>query len=75
MRRIYCDVTLYSEGVRTGYQKWMIDTWEKKSVEVLVSKYDVADYGETESLLNQASSLAPIGGIFHLAAVSYLMVV
>ena len=57
-------------GVKTGYQRWLLDTWRKEGVEVTVSNYDVSDYGETECLFNAATSMAPIGGIFHLAAVS-----
>ncbi len=61
-------------GVKTGYQKWKLDTLSQQHVVTKVSKLDVSDIDEAEQLLKEAVSLGPIGGIFHLAAVSSVFI-
>ena len=57
-------------GVTTGYQRWMLERMEKLGARVLVHKYDVCDAQQAEKLVKEAKRLGPVGGVFHVAAVS-----
>ena len=57
-------------GVTTAYQLWKINLFKRKGANIKVSKLDVGDYNEATKLLEEAEALGPIGGIFHVAAVS-----
>ena len=59
-------------GVRTGYQKRLIGLWEKQGVKTLVSNRDVSSAKDTNHLFSEVKKMAPVGGVFHLAAVNYL---
>ncbi|KAL4702305.1 hypothetical protein ACJJTC_018435, partial [Scirpophaga incertulas] len=56
-------------GVRTGYQAWAIKRWRAAGVQVLVESCDAAAPGQAKKLIRAAAALAPVGGVFNLAAV------
>lgn len=56
-------------GVRTGYQALCIRRWREIGINVTVSTEDVTTLAGAEKLIKQTSKLAPVGGIFNLAAV------
>lgn len=56
-------------GVKTGYQSLNIRRWTESGVKVLVSTADCTTEKGSERLMKEASKLAPVGGIFNLAAV------
>ena len=57
-------------GVKTGYQSRCIRLWKEAGVMVKVSTANVRSLQEAEGLLNEASEMGPVGGIFNLAMVS-----
>ena len=59
-------------GLKTGYQKYVVQQMEDSGCKVDVTKFDIRDPNQTKELLQNASQTATIGGIFHLAAVCYL---
>ena len=58
-------------GVRTGYQCGCIERWRRGGVQVKVSTCNVKSEDETEELLREAAAMGEVGGVFHLAMVSY----
>ncbi|XP_011499008.1 PREDICTED: fatty acid synthase [Ceratosolen solmsi marchali] len=56
-------------GVRTGYQALCIRRWREIGIAVSVSTDDATSLAGAENLMNAANKLAPVGGIFNLAAV------
>lgn len=57
-------------GIRTGYQSMMVSRWtERGNVEVLIDTSEVTTSNGVRNLLTAANKLAPVGGIFNLAAV------
>ncbi|XP_041830190.1 fatty acid synthase isoform X2 [Melanotaenia boesemani] len=56
-------------GIRTGYQAKRIREFQDQGVSVLVSTKDVSTLGGAEQLISEASTLGPVGGVFHLAMV------
>lgn len=58
-------------GIKTGYQSMMIHRWiERGGVEVSIDNTnDVTTLNGVRELLGAANKLAPIGGIFNLAAI------
>lgn len=56
-------------GIRNGYQAKRVREWKEMGVDVLVSTSDVCSMEGTQDLIAEASALAPVGGIFHLAMV------
>ncbi|KAM9716550.1 fatty acid synthase [Menidia menidia] len=56
-------------GIRNGYQAKRVREWQNQGVTVLVSKKDVGTLEGTEQLMAEASTLGPVGGVFHLAMV------
>lgn len=55
--------------IRTGYQALCIRRWRESGVEVVISKEDVTTLSGAERLIEESNRLAPVGGIFNLAAV------
>lgn len=45
--------------------------WQSQGVEVLVSTRDVSTLEGTKRLIAEASALGPVGGVFHLAMVTF----
>jgi len=64
-----CIVLATSSGVRTGYQAFCLRRWREKGVHVVVSKTNVTTLAGAEQLIQESNQLAPVGGIFNLAAV------
>ncbi|KAG8129130.1 hypothetical protein E2320_015873, partial [Naja naja] len=56
-------------GIRTGYQAKRVQEWKQLGVQVLVSTSDVATLEGAQQLIQEASQLGPVGGVFNLAMV------
>ncbi|XP_046612929.1 fatty acid synthase [Neodiprion virginianus] len=56
-------------GIRTGYQALCIRRWREIGVNITVSTTDATSPDGAEKLVKEAQKLAPVGGIFNLAAV------
>lgn len=56
-------------GVRNGYQRKLLNKWQEKGANIRVMKYNVAEENEATLLMNKATEMGPVGGVFHLAAV------
>ncbi|XP_059181217.1 LOW QUALITY PROTEIN: fatty acid synthase [Centropristis striata] len=56
-------------GIRNGYQAKRVREWRSQEVEVLVSTSDVSSLEGAQRLVAEASTLGPVGGVFHLAMV------
>ncbi|KAL8163353.1 UNVERIFIED_CONTAM: hypothetical protein K2H54_018774 [Gekko kuhli] len=56
-------------GIRTGYQAKRVQEWRHLGVQVLVSTTDVVTLKGAQALIQEASQLGPVGGIFNLAMV------
>ncbi|GFY69306.1 fatty acid synthase [Trichonephila inaurata madagascariensis] len=57
-------------GARTPYHHFCLKKWHKQGVNVQVSTLNVAIKSEAEKLLNEASRIGAIGGIFNSALVN-----
>lgn len=53
-------------GVRDGYQCRSIRIWREQGVKVSVVNYDISTSEGATKLVNEANTLAPVGGIFNL---------
>lgn len=62
-------VLVSRSGIRTGYQALCVRRWRKSGVEVVVSTADVTTLSGAERLIEETNRIAPVGGIFNLAAV------
>ncbi|PRD25642.1 UNVERIFIED_CONTAM: Fatty acid synthase [Trichonephila clavipes] len=56
-------------GARTPYHHFCLKKWHKQGVNVQVSTLNVANKSEAEKLLNEASRIGAIGGIFNSALI------
>lgn len=56
-------------GIKTGYQSLMIRRWTEKGVRVVIDTNDVTTLKGAQKMLQDASKMGPVGGIFNLAAV------
>ncbi|XP_018417291.1 PREDICTED: fatty acid synthase [Nanorana parkeri] len=56
-------------GIRNGYQAKQVQSWKEAGITVVVSTKDVVSIGGTRQLIDAASQLGPVGGIFNLAMV------
>ncbi|XP_053308944.1 fatty acid synthase [Spea bombifrons] len=56
-------------GIRNGYQAKQIQSWRESGIEVIVSTKDVGSEEGTRQLIEEASRLGAVGGIFNLAMV------
>ncbi|XP_054286913.1 fatty acid synthase-like [Macrosteles quadrilineatus] len=56
-------------GIKTGYQSLCVRRWREQGVQVFVSTADVTSLAGAQQLINEASKLGPVGGIFNLAVV------
>ncbi|KAM8947762.1 fatty acid synthase isoform 2-T2 [Pelodytes ibericus] len=56
-------------GVRNGYQAKQIESWKENGITIITSTKDVGSVEGTQQLLEEASQLGPVGGIFNLAMV------
>lgn len=56
-------------GISTGYQSFCLRKWHKRGINVVISTHDASSMEGAEHLIDKASDLLPIGGIFNLAIV------
>lgn len=56
-------------GIRTGFQALSIRRWREMGVNVTISTADATTLSGAEQLVKESNKLAPVGGIFNLAAV------
>ncbi|XP_077406429.1 fatty acid synthase-like [Vanacampus margaritifer] len=67
-----CKLVLTSRsGISNGFQAKRVSEWQSQNVEVLVSTSDVSTLEGVEKLIAEACRLGPVGGVFHLAMVTY----
>ena len=64
-------VLVSRSGIRTGYQARKVKLLRKQKVTVSVSTEDITSEGGSRRLIEQAAQHGPVGGIFHLAMVSW----
>lgn len=64
-------VLVSRSGIRNGYQALCVRRWRENGVKVLVSTADVTTLSGAERLIQESNRLAPVGGIFNLAAILY----
>lgn len=57
-------------GIRNGYQSLCVRRWKENGINVVISTSDCSTVAGTTKLLEEASKLGPVGGIFNLAVVS-----
>ncbi|XP_028050812.1 fatty acid synthase [Monomorium pharaonis] len=62
-------VLVSRSGIRTGYQALCVRRWRERGVKVVIFTMDVTTLPGAERLIQESNRLAPIGGIFNLAAV------
>jgi len=62
-------VLVSRSGIRTGYQASCVRRWRERGVKIVISTADVTTLVGATSLITESNRLAPIGGIFNLAAV------
>uniref|UniRef100_T1H8C9 Fatty acid synthase n=1 Tax=Rhodnius prolixus TaxID=13249 RepID=T1H8C9_RHOPR len=62
-------VLVSRSGVTNGYQSLCLRRWKEKGFRVNVTKENPATSEGARRLLNETNALAPVGGIFNLAAV------
>ncbi|KAK8777047.1 hypothetical protein V5799_029608, partial [Amblyomma americanum] len=56
-------------GVCTGYQKLCLHRWQHAGAKVIVSKADVSTEQGARQIIQEATNVGPVGGIFNLAMV------
>src|SRR5580765_7104251 len=56
-------------GIRTGYQMSRVRYWRDRGTKIVVSTADITTLSSAERLIDESNRLAPVGGIFNLAAV------
>ncbi|XP_073540254.1 fatty acid synthase [Phyllobates terribilis] len=56
-------------GIRNGYQAKQVQSWKEAGITVIVSTKDAGSIGGARQLIDAASQLGPVGGIFNLAMV------
>ncbi|XP_049273459.1 fatty acid synthase-like [Rhipicephalus sanguineus] len=56
-------------GIRTGYQKLSLHRWQQAGCKVVVSKADSATENGARQVIEDATMLGPVGGIFNAEVV------
>ncbi|XP_039082547.1 fatty acid synthase [Hyaena hyaena] len=56
-------------GIRTGYQAKQVREWRREGVQVLVSTSNASSLDGAQRLIDEATQLGPVGGVFNLAVV------
>lgn len=72
-RGAQCLILTSRSGVKSGYQKRKLQKWQKKGVQVIISKRDLQSEQDTADLIEETSQLKQVGGIFHLAMVRIII--
>lgn len=62
-------ILVTSSGICTGYQMLCLRRWSENGINVVVSMEDITILSGAEKLIKTSNQLAPVGGIFNLAAV------
>lgn len=62
-------VLVSRSGIRTGYQSLCVRRWRESGVKVTISTADVTTLSGAKRLFAESNKLAPVGGVFNLAAV------
>ncbi|KMQ87022.1 fatty acid synthase [Lasius niger] len=55
-------------GIRTGYQASRVRHWREKGIRIVISTADITTSSGAQRLIDESNQLAPVGGIFNLAA-------
>ncbi|XP_076288350.1 fatty acid synthase 1 [Lasioglossum baleicum] len=56
-------------GIRNGFQSMCVRRWREAGVNVVVSTVDATTMAGSRKLIEESNKMAPVGGIFNLAAV------
>lgn len=56
-------------GIYTGYQSLCVRRWREDGINVVISTADSTTLAGAEQLIKETNKIAPVGGIFNLAAV------
>lgn len=56
-------------GIKTGYQKYRINNWRSRGINIEISIYDLTTLTGAKNTVKLALSLGSLGGIFNLAGV------
>lgn len=56
-------------GIRNGFQSMSVRRWRESGVNVAISTVDATTMAGAKKLIEDSSKMAPVGGIFNLAAV------
>lgn len=56
-------------GIRNGFQSLCVRRWRESGVNIAISTVDATTMAGARKLIQDSSKLAPVGGIFNLAAV------
>lgn len=56
-------------GIRNGFQSMCVRRWRESGVKVTISTVDATTMAGAKKLIQDSNKLAPVGGIFNLAAV------
>lgn len=72
-RGAQCLILTSRSGVKSGYQKRKLQKWQRKGVQVIISKRDLQSEQDTADLIEETSQLKHVGGIFHLAMVRIII--
>ncbi|XP_014471165.1 PREDICTED: fatty acid synthase-like [Dinoponera quadriceps] len=62
-------VLVSRSGIRTGYQALCVRRWRESGVKIVVSTADTTTLSGAERLFAESEKLAPVAGVFNLAAV------
>ncbi|XP_039306266.1 fatty acid synthase-like [Solenopsis invicta] len=62
-------VLVSRSGIRTGYQALCVRRWRENGIKIVICTEDVTTLLGAQRLIQKSNQMAPIGGIFNLAAV------
>ncbi|XP_039309372.1 fatty acid synthase-like [Solenopsis invicta] len=62
-------VLVSRSGIRTGYQAFCVRCWRENGVKIIIFTEDVTTSSGAQRLIQESNRLAPVGGVFNLAAV------
>ena len=66
-----CLVLTSRSGVKSGYQERKLQKWQRKGVQVIISRRDLQSQEDTKELIEETCRVRLVGGIFHLAMVKF----
>ncbi|XP_039302494.1 fatty acid synthase [Solenopsis invicta] len=62
-------VLVSRSGIRTGYQALCVRRWRESGIQIVVCTENITTLMGAKSLIQKSNRIAPVGGIFNLAAV------